>query len=119
MIIRINPTNRIIAERGLGKNKKVQKFVDSECIRRMAKYTPFRTGTLVHSATLGTVIGSGKIKQSTPYARHNYYYNGGNGLQGTASGGLRGRLWFERMKAANKRAILDGARRLAGARRGN
>lgn len=117
MIFNIKPTRQLLAERGLDKGGKVQKFIDSECIRRMDPLTPKRTGTLIHAATLGTVIGSGKIKQATPYAKDAYYNNGGHGMQGTASGGLRGRLWFKRMAALFKRAILDGVRRLSGARR--
>ena len=39
-----------------GKIDNAQKFVDSECIRLMAKYTPFRAGILEKSATLGTRI---------------------------------------------------------------
>lgn len=113
----INPTRQLLSERGIQRGGRVQKFIDSECIRRMAPYTPFRTGTLQRSATLGTVIGSGIIKQNTPYAKSNYYCNAGRGQQGTANGGLRGRNWFERMKAAHRRSILDGARRYAGARR--
>ena len=117
MIFNIRPTRQLLSERGLGQGGMVQKFIDSECIRRMDPLTPKRTGTLIHAATLGTVIGSGKIKQATPYAKDNYYNNSGRGMQGTASGGLRGRLWFKRMKSLHLRAILDGARRLAGARR--
>lgn len=111
------PVNQMLAERGIQKGGKVQKFIDSECIRRMAPFTPFRTGMLIRSATLGTVIGSGIIKQNTPYARQNYYGNAGRGTQGTASGGLRGPRWFGRMKSAHGRSILDGARKLSGARR--
>lgn len=117
MIFNIKPTRQLLAERGLDKGGKVQKFIDSECIRRMDPLTPKRTGTLIRAATLGTVIGSGKIKQATPYAKEAYYNNGGHGIQGTARGGLRGRLWFKRMKAAHGRVILDGACRYAGARR--
>lgn len=117
MIFNIKPIRQLLAKRGLGKGGDVQKYIDSECIRRMSKYTPKRTGTLIRAATLGTVIGSGKIKQATPYAKNAYYHNSGHGMQGTASGGLRGRLWFKRMAALFKRAILDGARRLSGARR--
>ena len=43
-----------------------QQFVDQECIRRMAPETPRRTGMLIKSATLGTVIGSGEINQLVP-----------------------------------------------------
>ena len=43
-----------------------------------------------------------------------YYFNRGMGKQGMASGGLRGKLWFERMKADHLKEILDGARKKAG-----
>ena len=43
-----------------------QEFVDSECIRRMNPETPRRTGILIKSATLGTVIGSGEIGPDCP-----------------------------------------------------
>lgn len=50
-----------------------QKFVDSECIRLMVKYTPARNNILYKSPTLGTKIGSGHIYYSSPYARYQYY----------------------------------------------
>ena len=74
-----------------------QGFVDSECIRRMNPETPRRTGALIKSATLGTVIGSGEINQITPYARRQYYEHK------TKS------YWFERMKNRHKDSILKGA----------
>ena len=83
------------------KFSRVQKFVDQECIRRMARYTPFRTGVLRKSATLGTVIGSGVIRQPTPYARRQYYEHKTDSL------------WFERMKNRDKNVILEGARKIA------
>ena len=117
MRIIVKPTRQLIEERGIQRGGRVQKFIDSECIRRMAPFTPFVTGNLQRAATLGTVIGSGIIKQNTPYARKNYYHNAGRGRQGTANGGLRGREWFKRMAALYRLEILDGARRLSGARR--
>lgn len=80
-----------------GAFEKAQEFVDSECIRRMNPETPRRTGVLVKSATLGTVIGSGEINQTTPYARRQYYEHK------TKS------YWFERMKNRDKDSILKGA----------
>ena len=52
---------------------KAQAFVDSECLRYMNPLTPRRTGMMIKSATLGTVIGSGYIEYLTPYARRQYY----------------------------------------------
>ena len=56
-----------------GKIDNAQKYVDSECIRKMAPYTPFLTGVLEKSATLGTKVGKGEIHQIAPYARYQYY----------------------------------------------
>src|SRR5699024_6889175 len=74
-----------------------QAFVDSECIRRMNPETPRRTGALIKSATLGTVIGSGEINQIAPYARRQYYEH------------KEKSYWFERMKNRHKDSILKGA----------
>ena len=77
-----------------------QRFVDQECIRRMAPETPRRTGMLIKSATLGTVIGSGEINQIAPYARRQYYEH------------KEKSYWFERMKNRHKDSILKGAREI-------
>ena len=63
---------------------------------------PKRTGALEKSGTLGTVIGSGEVKYIAPYARQQYY----NTSQTRSYDPRRGGMWFERMKAANKAAIL-------------
>ena len=62
----MRPTNQLISYRELHTGGRVQKFIDSECIRYMKPYTPFLSGTLERSATLGTRIGYGVIKQTTP-----------------------------------------------------
>lgn len=74
-----------------------QEFVDSEVLRRMAPDTPKRTGVLIKSATLGTVIGSGEVNQIAPYARRQYYEH------------KEKSYWFERMKNRHKDSILKGA----------
>lgn len=76
---------------------KAQEFVDSECIRKMNPDTPRKTGVLIKSATLGTVIGSGEINQIAPYARKQYYEH------------KEKSYWFERMKNRDKGSILKGA----------
>lgn len=83
-----------------------QEFIDSECLRCMNPLTPRDTGAMIKSGTLGTTIGSGIIQYVTPYARRQYYENNGKGQ--------RGRLWFERMKAAHAETIRKGAERIAG-----
>ena len=86
-----------------------QKVIDSEVLRRSDKYVPFRTGFLKKSGILGTKIGSGEVIYNAPYADKNYYHNAGRGKQGTATGGLRGKFWFERMKADHLQDIIKAA----------
>lgn len=81
---------------------KAQEFVDSECLRYMNPLTPRRTGMMIKSATLGTVIGSGSIEYLAPYARRQYYEHKSKAR------------WFEKMKASNKETILKGAEQIAG-----
>ena len=81
---------------------RAQAFVDSECLRYMNPLTPRRTGMLIKSGTLGTVIGSGSIEYLAPYARRQYYEHKTKAR------------WFETMKASHKDAIREGAEKLAG-----
>ena len=121
----------------------VQKVIDSEVLRYMKPYTPFRNGFLEKSAVLGTIIGSGEIKQIAPYARYLYYGQvygpnipifEGKHLVGffsppgqakhptgvemeydTTHHPLAGKMWFERMKADHKDDILQAAAKSIGA----
>lgn len=135
--LEMKATDILMKNRGLLPMGKVQKFVDQECIRLMAPYTPARNGILEKSATLGTKIGSGEINQITPYARFQYY---GKVMVSSITGSpwasrgekkiltdrdlqydtskhpLAGKMWFERMKADKKEDILKGAREVAGAK---
>lgn len=127
----------LIRERGLQPYGRTQKFIDQEVIRLMAPYTPYRAGILEKSATLGTKIGSGEINQVSPYARFQYY---GKVMVSAITGSpwakhgekkiltdrdlvhdkskhpMAGPFWFERMKADRKEQILEGARKVAGAK---
>jgi len=112
-----------------------QKFIDSECIRKMVKYTPAKNMLLSKAAVLGTKIGSGRIFITSPYGRYQYYgklmvssLNGsawakqgekkvltGKNLQySTARHPQAQRLWFEVMKKQHSKAILRGAARISG-----
>lgn len=76
-----------------------QEFVDSECLRYMNPLTPRRTGVLIKSGTLGTVIGSGQIEYLAPYARRQYYEHKAK------------KKWFETMKQGHGETIRKGAAR--------
>lgn len=107
-----------------------QKFVDSECIRLMVKYTPARNNILYKSPTLGTTIGSGHIYYQSPYARYQYYgklmvsrvtgspyaskgeskiLTDKNLNYSTARHPKAQKLWFETMKTNHMEQILRGA----------
>lgn len=87
-----------------------QAFVDSEVLRYSSAYVPFQSGLLQKSGILGTEIGSGVVQWVAPYAHSQYYYTAL-----TRSYDMkRGAQWFERMKADHGKAIIAGAKRLAG-----
>ena len=110
----VTPSVRaLMVKHGIVQSGAVQKYVDNAVLRYSEPYIPKDTGTLARSGTIHTVIGSGCVRYKTPYAKAVYYENLGRGRNGTASGGLRGRLWFERMKADKKEIILEGARKIA------
>jgi len=136
--LEMKSTDILKKNRGLEPMGKVQKFIDQEVIRLMAPYTPYRQGILEKSATMGTKIGSGEINQISPYARFQYY---GKVMVSPVTGSpwasmgeskiltdrdlvhdktrhpMAGPFWFERMKADKKDEILEGARKIAGAKR--
>lgn len=135
--LEMKATDILMKDRGLEPMGKVQKFIDQECIRLMAPYTPYRQGILEKSATLGTKIGSGEINQVTPYARYQYYgklmvssitgspwarrgekkvLTDRDLVHDTSMHPMAGPFWFERMKADKKDEILAGARKVAGAK---
>lgn len=97
---------RVIQKRGLQSGGLVQQIIDSEILRLCDPYVPFDTGMLKDSGILSTDIGSGVVVYDTPYARRQYYENKGSGM--------RGRLWFERMKADHRDDILRTAAQAAG-----
>lgn len=109
-----NTTETMLKDRGLEPVGKVQKAVDSEVLRRSDKYVPFRKGPLKKSGITATKIGSGEVIYDAVYAHKNYYENKGTGKQGTAKGGLRGKFWFERMKADHLNDILQTAKEKCG-----
>lgn len=85
-----------------------QKFIDSEVLRYCDPLTPKQTGNLIDSGKMGTTIGSGEIKYLAVYAANQYY----NTAQSRPYDPNRGSKWFERMKTAHKKAILEGAKKV-------
>lgn len=133
----IKSTDLILKDRGLQDMGPVQKFIDQESIRQMSPYTPYLNGVLEESVTLGTVIGSGLLEYLSPYGRYQYYaklmVSSITGSAWASKGEKKvltdrdlvhskhahpqaGPFWFERMKADRKEKILEGARKIAGAK---
>ena len=95
-----------------GRYSVAQRFIDSEVLRQSEPFTPLLTSMLIKTGILGTEVGSGTVSWIAPYARFQYYRGRRPGESKT--GPLRGRYWFERMKAVRGREITAGAKKLVG-----
>lgn len=130
----IRASGQIAHDKGLLPGGRIQSFIDNEVIKQMEPFTPRRDGggfLAEQAPRIGTVIGSGHIIVSGPYARFQYY---GNVMVDPDTGSTwakkfghkvvtdrplqynggpqRGSHWFDRMKAARGQDILDGAQKL-------
>lgn len=93
-----------------GNFTRAQKYLDSEVLRSCSSMVPFKTGTLMKSGQLGTVVGSGKVSWIAPYAAAQYY----NTAESRSYDAQRGGKWFERAKASFKAVWIAGVKKLAG-----
>ena len=99
------------------KFERKQKYIDSEVLRLSDPYVPKLSGNLIKSGIEGTVIGSGVVEYTAPYAKDQYYNNAGRGKQGTQKHNshnykcIRGKFWFERMKADHLDEIEKGVKK--------
>lgn len=104
--------NKILASRGLGSSKDVQKYLASEIVRLSDPYTPMQQGDLKNRRTIAA--DGSEIVYTQPYAHYQYY---GEVMAGrppkkytgkalTYSGSpLRGARWVERMYADKRKEI--------------
>lgn len=89
-----------------------QKYIDSEVLQLSDPYVPMQSTMLKKSGFSGTVVGSGIVEYIAPHGKKQYYENAGMGIEGmNKGGGLRGKEWFERMKADHKDEILEGLKK--------
>ena len=129
----IKTAEAIARNRGLQAGGPVQKLVDSEVMRYMSDYMPRRqAGELEHMMVMATVIGSGQIDIPGPYAHYLHegilYVSPSTGSAWAkkneikvptdkeltyAGRPMRGKKFFERMKADHKDDILQAAQALA------
>lgn len=96
--------------------KSKQRRLDEAVIRTMAPYVPVAEEKYRNHGRMSrshVIERPGVIINTEPRARREYYTNAGHGngglhaVRGTV--GVRGRLWFERMKADHKRELREVA----------
>lgn len=103
--VELSPDFRIRSEREM---KAAQDHIDKECIRLMEDYTPVAMPKYRNHGKMSRSHrqeSPGVIVNTEPKARREYYTNKG------FSGGKRGKLWLERMKADHKAEILKGLKK--------
>lgn len=105
----IKPERDLLSARGLETGGTAQRYIDSEVLRLTAPYIPFKTGNLIRSGTLGTVVGSGEVNYIAPYAAKQ-----NNTATSRSYDAQRGGQFFERMKIDHKAEILAGAKKRSG-----
>lgn len=128
----ISTAETIKRNHGLQPEGPVQKLVDSKAMRYMSDYMPRRqAGELEHMMVMATVIGSGQIDIPGPYAHYLHegilYVSPTTGSAWAkkneikiptdqeltyAGAPMRGKKFFDRMKADHKDDILQAAQAL-------
>lgn len=93
--MQIDPVDKILLKRSLGKNGKGQRFFTHEVRRLSTPYVPYRSGKLAEDLVTETET---TIIYNTPYARRQYYEHKGDGLCGSH--------WTERMWADRGKEIV-------------
>lgn len=129
----IKATDLMLKERGLQKGGPVQQTIDAEVMRYMSPYMPRRqAGELEHMMVMATVVGSGQIDIPGPYAHYLHegilYVSPTTGRAWAkrneikvptnkeltyAGAPMRGKKFFDRMKADHKDDILRSAQAIA------
>ena len=112
-------TTQFLKQRNLELGGRVQRYIDSACLRLMEPYLPFWKGTLTRSGQTLTQIGSGIIRYRpvAPDSRTNksyaawLYYNPKLKFR-RAVHVLAGAYWFRRMAKDKQEEILEGAKRI-------
>ena len=106
---------QILASRGLGATKKVQKYLASEVRRLSDKYVPLQSGAGAHMKNQYTIASDGSsIVYPGPYAHYQWYgkvmagrapkhYTGDDLTYNGAP--MRGARWTERMMIDRKEDI--------------
>lgn len=100
--ISIDPADQILLRRKLNKNGDGQRFFTHEVRRLADDYVPRLNGDLKDTA----IEQTSRITYGQPYARRQYYENGGKGL--------RGKAWDRRMWVDHGRKIVKATANYCG-----
>ena len=131
LTVKFRDKTAILKNHGLQEGGAIQKVVDSECMRYMGSYMPRRqAGELEHMMVMATVIGSGQIDIPGPYAHYLHegilYVSPSTGSAWAkkneikvptekeltyAGAPMRGKKWFDRMKADHKDDVLNAVQK--------
>lgn len=99
----MDSTDKILLKRHLQQNGEAQVKFTKECAKWMNNYVPLKTGRL---KDMMVEIKVSKVIYNAPYAKKQYYTNKGNGKQGVATGGKRGKYWDRRAWADHGKGIV-------------
>jgi len=102
----MDPADRILLRRSIGKNGKAALFLATEIKRISGPYVPYLNGYLENTA----VATPGKVTYGQPYARKQWF----NGR----SNGLRGKQWCIRAWANRGPEVVRAVAQYTGGRSG-
>ena len=72
--------------------QRAQRAIDSSVLRFSEPFLPFQSGVLRNSGITGTVVGSGRVQWTAPYAHYLYE---GRGYGGRTSRCMRVDSWWD------------------------
>lgn len=102
--VHLDPTDKIMLKRSLGKDGRAQQFFSSEVKRISDPYVPFMNGPLKNTA----VARKRSVEYVQPYAKRNWNENRGKGI--------RGKMWTNRAWADKGKQVVRAVARLVGGR---
>lgn len=105
--INIDPADRILLGRKLGKDGAAQKFFTHEVRRMCEPYVPHLTGIMEQTA----IEKATSIEYVQPYSRKQYYENGG---LNRSKAPHAGREWDKRMWPDRGKEIVQSVARFTG-----
>lgn len=111
--LELDAISKILSRRGLQDNGPAQKQAASELKRMCDPYVPFLSGPLKNTAQ----VQQDGVLYVQPYAAKQYHENAGNGQDGTANGGRRGKQWDKRMMADRSGEYIEAVAKIIGGKK--